>query len=442
MSILVSPQARRVWSFHFVVACSVVLAFGAALADDWPQWRGPKRDGVWRETEIVERFNSPELQIKWRAPLGSGYSGPTVANGRVYVMDRVTEPVQLERVHCFDESTGEKIWSREYDALYRNVGYPAGPRASVTIDSGKAYSLGTMGRLFCFDAARGSVLWKKDLVTAYDVDMPGWGIACSPLVERDLLIVVAAGENACLVAFDKNTGEERWKALDDPAQYSSPIVIDQAGKRVLVCWTGDNVVGLNPRTGEVYWKQAMKRVQMPIGAATPVTDGKRLFVSSFYDGSLMLRLTGGDRPAAEQIWRARGLNERQTKALHCMISTPVLDGDYLYGVDSYGQLRCLDANTGERIWESQQAVPKERWSNIHLVRHGEKYVMFNERGELIFARLSPQGYEEISRAKLIEPTSVQLPERGGVCWSHPAYANKHVFARNDEELVCASLAVE
>jgi outer membrane protein assembly factor BamB len=179
---------------------------------------------------------------------------------------------------------------------------------------------------------------------------------------------------------------------------------------------------------------------MPIGAATPITDGKRLFVSSFYDGSMMLRLLGGEKPAAEQLWRKRGLNERQTAALHCMISTPVFDGDYVYGVDSYGQMRCLDAETGERIWESQEAVPKDRWSNIHMVRHGDRYVMFNERGELIFARLSPQGYDEISRAKLIEPTRVQLNQRGGVCWSHPAYANRHVFARNDEELVCASLA--
>jgi outer membrane protein assembly factor BamB len=419
---------------------SIISTIAVALADDWPQWRGPQRDGVWRETGIIDRFDSPQLPIKWRVPIGNGYSGPTVANGRVYVMDRVAEPEQIERVHCIDETTGDKVWSHSYDALYRNVGYTAGPRASVTVDEGKAYSLGTMGHLFCFDAAKGRVLWEKDLNALYQIEMPNWGIACSPLIEGDLLIVVAGGESACLVAFDKSTGEERWKALQDRAQYSSPIVIEQAGQRVLVCWTGDNVVGLNPRTGHVYWREAMKPVQMPIGAATPVTDGKRLFVSSFYDGSMMLRLTGATTPAVEQIWRKRGLNEKQTAALHCMISTPVLDGDYVYGVDSYGQMRCLDADTGERIWESQQAVPKERWSNIHIVRHGDRYVMFNERGELIFAKLSPSGDDEVSRAKLIEPTRVQLNERGGVCWSHPAYANKHVFPRNDEELVCASLA--
>jgi outer membrane protein assembly factor BamB len=424
-----------------IVGLQAAIFASVTIADDWPQWRGTKRDGVWRESGIVEKFDSPQLPIKWRAPIGSGYSGPTVSRGRVYVTDRITEPRQRERVHCFDEATGERVWSHAYDAVYRfSGGYNAGPRAAVTIADGKAYSLGAMGHLFCFDAGKGDILWEKDLNALYSIRMPLWGIACSPLVEGNLLIVVAGGENATLVAFDKQTGEEKWKALDDRAQYSAPIVVEQAGERVLVCWTGDNVVGLDPRNGDEYWKAPLVPKSMPIGVASPITDGKRVFVSSFYDGSLMLRLTGNGTPRAEQIWRERGPSEVQTKSLHCMISTPVIDGDYVYGVDSYGELRCLNANTGERIWESQQAVPRGRWSNIHIVRHGDRYVMFNERGDLIFARLSPEGYEEISRTKLLEPTTGQLNQRGGVCWSHPAFANRHVFARNDEELVCARLA--
>ncbi len=423
-----------------VVTGTIVVALTTTMADDWPQWRGPRRDGVWRESGIVERFSSPELKIQWRAPVASGYSGPTVAHGRVYVTDRLEDPAEVERVHCFDAATGEKVWSHEYPVLYGKIGYTAGPRAAVTIDNGKAYSLGAVGQLLCFDAAKGDVLWSKDLAQLYKISMPIWGIACSPLVEGDLVIVVAAGEEATLAAFDKNTGQERWTSLNDKAQYSAPIVIDQAGKRVLVCWTGENVVGLNPQTGDVYWRHPMKVVNMPIGVATPVTDGKRLFVSSFYDGSLMLRLLDNGGPAVEQIWREKGKNEIETAALHCMISTPVLDGDYVYGVDSYGQLRCLNADTGERIWESQKAVPKARWGNIHMVRHQDRFVMFNERGELIFARLSPAGYEEISRTKLLEPTTGQLDRGGrGVCWAHPAFANKHVYARSDKELVCASL---
>jgi hypothetical protein len=125
-----------------------------------------------------------------------------------------------------------------------------------------------------------------------------------------------------------------------------------------------------------------------------------------------------------------------------MIGTPILEGNYVYGLDSYGQLRCLDADTGQRIWESQQAVPKARWSTMHMVRLVDRLVMFNERGELLFGRASPDGFEEISRAKLIDPTTDQLNQRDGVCWSHPAFANRHVYARNDRELVSANLAVQ
>ena len=125
-----------------------------------------------------------------------------------------------------------------------------------------------------------------------------------------------------------------------------------------------------------------------------------------------------------------------------IISTPVFENGHIYGVDSYGELRCLDAATGNRIWEDKTAVPTARWSTIHLVKNGNRYFLFNERGELIIAKLSPKGYDEISRSKLLERTEDQLPQRGGVCWSHPAFANKHIFARNDKELICVNLAAE
>ena len=142
----------------------------------------------------------------------------------------------------------------------------------------------------------------------------------------------------------------------------------------------------------------------------------------------------------EKVWRRKGENENKTDSLHCMISTPIILGDYIYGVDSYGELRCLDLKTGDRIWESLEAVPKARWANIHLVEKGENIWMFNERGELIISKLSPEGFEEISRAKIIEPTEGQLDQRGGVCWSHPAFAYKHIYVRNDEELICVNLS--
>lgn len=232
-----SPMIRR------VIPCilCVLTALTAAHADEWPQWRGPNRDGVWAETGLIDEFEAPRIEVKWRIPISSGYSGPTVADGRVYVTDYVAAPKQTERVHCVDWETGETVWSHTYACPYRGISYQAGPRASVLIDEGRAYSLGTMGHLFCFDAAKGSVLWKRDLNEQYKIQMPNWGIAASPLVEDDLLIVQIGGEDACLVAFDKTTGEQRWKALSDDASYSAPLVIEQAGARVLVCWTGNTL---------------------------------------------------------------------------------------------------------------------------------------------------------------------------------------------------------
>jgi zinc protease len=410
-------------------------------ADDWPQWRGPTRDGAWKETGVLEKFPGSRLEPRWRAAVGSGYSGPTVADGRVFLTDRQHEAKPVERVLSFDWKTGQNLWIYAYDCPYREVGYPAGPRAAVSIDDGRAYALGTMGHLHCLSAADGALLWKKD-PAELKVRVPVWGVAAAPLVDGELLIVQIGGaDGACLMAFDKKTGVEKWRALADNASYSAPIIIPQAGRRVLVCWTGDNVVGLDPASGKVYWKHPFRPARMVINVPTPVVEGDRLFLSAFYDGSLMLRLRQ-DELGVEQLWRRRGQSEVVTDALHAMISTPLLAGDCVYGVDSYGQLRCLDARNGDRLWEDLTAVPKARWATIHMVRNGGRIWMFNERGEVIISELSPKGFHEISRAKLLEPTTEQLAQRNGVCWSHPAYAYKHIFARNDRELVCASLAAE
>jgi outer membrane protein assembly factor BamB len=409
---------------------------------DWPQWRGPGRDGIWPENGIVQKFESSRLNIRWRAKIANGYSGPTVAGGRVYITDRLTIPAQTERVHCFDAVTGEKIWSYEYECKYEKIEHRNGPRASVIIDENRAYSLGTMGHFYCFDAATGKVLWSKDLDAEYAIRMPTWGISSCPIIENNLVIAHIGGkDNASIVAFDKETGTERWRALNDPVSYSAPIVINQADKRVLVCWTAERIVGLAPETGELYWKHEFTLGRISQNIASPVFSNNFLFVSSFFDGSLLLKLNP-DKPAVEELWRRKGPNERNTDSLHCCISTPIIEGDYIYGIDSYGELRCLDLRTGDRIWESLEVVPKERWANVHMIRQQDKVWMFNERGELIISKLSPRGYQEISRTKLIEPTEGQLAQRGGVCWSHPAFAYKHVFVRNDEELLCADLSAK
>jgi len=429
--------SKRAW----LLVLSLALARGA-LADDWPQWRGPNRDGVWHETGIIKTFPGPALESRWRAPISSGYSGPTVAEGRVYVTDRKIDPEPVERVLCFDAGTGKPLWTHTYPCDYGKVGYPAGPRAAVSIAGGRAYALGTMGHLTCLDAADGRVVWKKEPGTDYRVRVPIWGVAAAPLVDSGQVIVqIGASGGACLVSLDAATGKERWRALDDAASYSAPIIVRQGDRRVLICYTGDNCAGLDPATGKVHWTYPTKPHRMVINVPTPLLGGDRIFLTCFYDGAYMLRLLEGGT-AVEKIWRRRGESERKTDALHSMISTPCWQGEYIYGVDSYGEFRCLDARTGDRIWEDGTAVPKARWSTIHFVQNGERVWMFNERGELIIATLSPKGFNEVSRAKLLEPTRVQLKDRGGVCWSHPAYALKCVFARNDRELVCANLAAE
>ncbi|MHC4909014.1 MAG: outer membrane protein assembly factor BamB family protein, partial [Planctomycetota bacterium] len=357
-----------------VLACLVALP---ASADDWPQWRGPTRDGVWRESGLRESLPEGQMPLVWRAAIGSGYSGPTVADGRVYVSDRVSDD-DLERVHCFDAKTGAVLWTHAYECSYAEISYEAGPRCSVLISDGLAYSLGAVGNLVAFDAATGDVKFSRDLRAEYDIQMPIWGITASPLVEGDLLIVPVSGKDAWIVAFDRTTGAERWRMGSDRGNYSSPIVIDQAGKRVLVCWSGDRVVAADPETGAVRWEHPFEARNMPLGVATPIHDGRRMFLTGFYDGCMLLEL-GQDAMGVKQLWRRVGPNEIRTDGLQSIISTPLMLGDYVYGVDSYGQLRCLDLANGDRVWEDLTAVPKARWATIHMVQNGQTTWMFNER---------------------------------------------------------------
>ena len=425
----------------FLACVTLLLGLSpSACADEWPQWRGARRDGVWRETGLIQKFDGERVELRWSVPIGGGYSGPTVADGRVYVTDRISRPKEIERVHCFEWQTGKRVWSYEYEAKYGEVDYRAGPRASVVVHEGRAYSLGSLGHLYCFGAADGRVRWRKDLKSEYRIRLPTWGISASPVIEKDLIIVQIGGEGeACLVALDRITGKERWKALPDDASYSAPIVIDQAGERVLIAWTADRVAGLNPATGKLHWSYPYPSEKWPIAIATPVVHGDRLLLSEAHKGSLLLRLRS-DRPAVEKVWHRRNRDGEKKDALHCLQSTPYIREGFVYGVDSEGVFRCLELESGHPRWEDTALAPKARWSTMHLVPAGDRVWMFNERGELIIAEPTPRGPGVVSRAKLIEPTLEQLRRRGGVTWSHPAFAHRHVFARNDELLVCADLS--
>lgn len=409
-------------------------------ADDWVQWRGKNRDGVLHERGRVKPFASGPIERAWSTPIGSGYSGPTIADGLVYLtdLDPQQRDAEVERVLCFRAEDGSPVWSHSYPAPY-SVGYRAGPRDSVSVADGKAVSLGAMGQLKCFDAASGDVIWERDLESEYQIKMPAWGITSAPLVWNDRVIQIVGGsDGAGVVAFDLQSGRELWKALEDRAGYSAPIVVRQGDQDVVVCWTGDSIAGLDPGTGQVHWRIPMRPRNMPIGVATPAVQGDHLFVSSFYDGSMLIRMDL-ERPEAEKLWYRVGQDEKNTDSLHCMISSPIIKGDHIYGVDSYGELRCLNLDNGDRVWESADAVPRNRWATIHIMRDGDRELMLNERGQLVLANLNPEGFQEICRADLIKPTEPQLRRRGGVVWAHPAVANGFIYARNDEELICAPI---
>lgn len=440
----------------------IAMASGAVRADDWPQWLGPQRDGVWREKGLVEKFPEGGPPVKWRTPVGEGYSGPAVSQGKVIITDRIlaqgaknadpfatNTPVKgSERVLCLDEETGKILWKHEYDCVYQ-LSYAAGPRTTPVITADRVYTLGAMGDLLCLDLNKGNVIWSKNLVKEYKMEVPQWGFAGHPLIDGDRLICLVGGKDSVVVAFNKDTGKEIWRALSaDKPGYAPPAIFDIDGTRQLILWHPESVNSLDPVTGKVYWTQPFpgkKAVKAALTISNPRLDGDRLFFTAFYDGPLMLQCKGTEPPKV--LWRGKGRGEKpeQTDGLHSIMSTPYFKGGYIYGVCSYGELRCLKADTGERVWESLKATggKSERWAHAFLIPQGDRFILFNEHGDLIIARLSPAGYDEVSRANILEPTNTMAAPRGRrVIWSHPAFADRCVFARNDREIVCVSLAAD
>ena len=247
------------------------------------------------------------------------------------------------------------------------------------------------------------------------------------------------------MAFDKRTGDELWRSLDVTTEmgYAQPVIYEAGGARQLIIWHPTALVSLDPETGAVYWQEPWD-VYAGMTVATPIRSDDYLFVTQLYGGSLMMRLDN-DGPDADVLWQRQGSSELpgETDAIHAMITTPLILGDYVYGVDSYGEFRGLSARTGDRLWMSREVTVQNRWGNVFMVQHGDRFFVNNEEGDLIIARFTPEGYVELDRTPLIEPTSAggHRPNswRRTVNWSHPAYANGHILQRNDRELIRVSL---
>ena len=413
---------------------------GPLHADDWPQWGGPQRDCVWREKGIVKTLPQSDglLPRVWSTPLAEGYAGPAVAAGRVYVTDRLAE-AGAERVFCLDADSGKVIWKHEYPVRY-TVSYPAGPRATPVVDENRVYTIGAEGHMFCFSADKGEVIWSKEFQQDFRTALPIWGMAASPLVDgRQLITLVGGADGATVVSFDKENGDVLWKALDDPeVGYCPPVIYEFSGQRQLIIWHPQAVSALDPEKGTVLWEVPFA-VKAGLSIPMPRKFENRLFVTAFYNGPLMLEVDESGRKA-KVVWKGKSNSElaQRTDGLHSIMPTPIFDGTHIYGVCSYGQLRCLDASNGKRLWETLEATGSDRWWNAFLIPHEDRVFLHNEQGDLIISQLTPAGYKELSRAKLIEPT--RAVNRRMTIWSHPAFAMKSVFARNDKEIVRVSLA--
>ena len=433
--------ASLCWSF------AILFSPCPLFADDWPQWLGPNRDSVWREKGVVDRFPHEGLPIKWRSRVALGYSGPAVADGRVYLMDYLVRSGKFsndpdsreglqgaERVLCLDAGTGHLVWKHEYDRPY-SMSYP-GTRCTPTIDGGCVYALGAEGNLSCLDAATGRAIWTKDFAKDYGARTPLWGVAAHPLVHGDVLYCVVGGEGSVAVAFDKGTGRELWRSLSASGPgYCPPTMIEHAGQRQLLIWHAEALNSLNPQTGKVFWSVPLKpRSGMAIAA--PRKLGPYLFATGEY-AAMLLKLSDAS-PAADILWRGR-----PKTAVYCVNSTPFMQDTTIYGCDaSTGALIGVQLEDGERLWQTfaptMGGTRRRPYGTAFLVKHEGRFFLFSETGDLILARLSQQGYEEIGRFHVLEPTSHSFGQP--VVWSHPAFAQRCLFARNDEELVCVDLA--
>lgn len=418
------------------VGTALLACFAALLvemrADDWPQWRGPNRDGVCHETGLLQTFPTNGLPVSWRVPVGRGWSSPVVAQGRVFITDvHLVASNATERVLCVDEATGKPLWVHEYKAAYPAWAFDpnaGGPRATPAVRDGRLFTLGAMGQFFCLDASTGRVVWKKDLAQEYEVKEFS-GITASPLIEDDLVILYMCGKpNACVVAFHRNSGREIWRALDDSFTYTSLISFTAAGQRQLIVWTQEAITSLDPKTGRTWWRELL-RTPGDAAVATPVFSNPWLLL-----GGLMMKLDP-DQPAASILWpEARAISKR----ILSNTSTPLLQGPHVFSAMTSGELICLEARTGHELWRTNSVTDLKNGSSIHITVNGDSVLLFTNEGNLIRARLDATGYHELSRVHVLDPTH---PFNGrNVLWPPPAFANRHIFARNDRELIRASLS--
>lgn len=393
-----------------------------AFAQDWPRFRGPHGDGSWNPPQLPADLANIAPRQLWKQDIGGGYGGVTVSDGRVFVMDRQKQPEEIERVLCFDTKTGKPLWEHRQSVSYGEMAYGSGPRASVTIHQGRAYTFGATGLAVCLDAATGEVKWQRDTVKDLGAVIPQWGLSASPFIWKDtVLFHCGAKPNGSVIALDLATGYERWRGGDDPAGYCTPAVVSTPAGQQLVQWGPEHVTALEPGTGRTLWRIPYK-ITYGVSIAQPIAHEGLIFVSGYWHGARAIR-PGADN--AELVWS-------EEKTLCGLMSQPLYRDGYVYLLTKAEGVVCFKLAAGTIQWkDAHHFTPKERNPQISLVWADHKAGIvcgLNALGELIFARFTPEKFEELSRHSII-----------GKTWAHPAYTRNVVFARSDTELVAWEL---
>ncbi len=435
---------------HFALPLSLLACLGAdAFGDDWPQFNGPTRDGVLPTSYSLEAFPDAGLQKNWSTPISGGYSGPAIADGKVYVTDYAIKSGKVtnnpggrdelegdERLHCLDATTGKVIWTYQYPRSV-DVSFGIGPRATPTVDGQSVYSLGSEGDLIAVDTTSGELRWSLSLKEKYGAETPLWGFAASPLIHGELLYTLAGGEGSVAVALNKNSGQEVWRALSSSGVgYCPPTMINSGDELQLLIWDAKNLNSLDPATGKVNWTTPLAP-SYEMSIAPPLQHKDLLYASGIGDVAAMYRILPKNS-GVEKLWEGKAKT-----AVYCSNASGVFTDDLIVGSDcGSGELIAVNPKDGERYWATMQPTAggdrRASHGTAFLSKGPEnRYYLFSETGDLIVSKISPSSYEELSRTHLIDGTNTW--QGRNVVWAYPAFSNGNIVVRNDQEIASFKL---
>jgi outer membrane protein assembly factor BamB len=388
-----------------------------ASAAYWTGFRGPLRDGVYRQQPILTTWPAEGLQPMWKQPIGGGYASFAIANGRAFTIEQRRAQ---EVVSAYDVDTGREVWAQGWDAEFTEWMGGDGPRATPTWADGRVYALGATGELRVFDAASGAPAWRVNILDDNAADNLPWGMAASPLVVDDLVVVLPGGPaGRSVVAYDRRTGARRWSALNDKQAYSTPMLATIDGRRQILVITARRLVSLTPERGELLWEYPWPTAN-DINSSQPVMlpPGNRVLLSSGYGhGAAVIEVTAdGGRFGTRLVWEHTRLKNRFS-------SSVVLDG-FIYGLDE-AILTCVNAQTGEVAWKGG------RYGHGQFVLASGHLVLLTEEGDLVLVRATPERHDEVARFAVLE----------GKTWNHPALDNGRLLVRNLAEMAAFDLRI-